>query len=142
MSYTTYYDYPTQTTYYNNLFVIKFVQYEDNTCKVIDMTVFIVYDQSDRLFYVYGSRKCDKYPRYENFVKSFRYINDMWNFLNIIMDIEQLRIYTYVYKLDGISEYADYDEFVSATHSTDPISGYCEEEFSIRRFKTYLSTIM
>lgn len=142
MSYTTYYDYPTQTTYYNNFFVIKIAQYEDNACKVIDMNVFILYDQTDRLFYVYGSRKSDDYPRHENFVKSFKYIDDMWNFLKVIMNIEQLYVETYVYKLDGISEHADYDEFASATDGMNEISGYSKEKFDKYRFKTYLSAIL
>jgi len=75
-----YYDEPTNTTYYDPQMVINITEYDREGDK--DSNVFIVFDEEEEMYYLFGSRGGSKHVRY---TKTFYCKNQMYDFISITM---------------------------------------------------------
>ncbi len=135
------YNHTTQSNVYDNVFVLRLDQL-DNDSNEPDMVVYIFYDAVEELFYVFGSRKSfSKYPG-TDFEKFFYYIKDMYNFLDVLMDLKHCKCNSYFYKMDGLPENCTYDRLHKKSKDFYEIGGYDNVKVTNKIFKKYLSMIL
>ena len=136
--------YYTNTTYYDSTMVVELRQLEnlDENCVVEDMRVFLLYDEDNDLFYIYGSRKSANHPGLVDFVKTFDSVSHAYDFLNIIMGFDiGLLVNTSVYFMDGLTNYSEFDDFSKIASRKNEISGYDRQKMTRKKFKKYMSVI-
>ena len=128
---SAYYDEPTNTTYYDPMMVMNITEYDKNNDQ--DMSVFILFDVDDNLFYVYGSREGSKYVKY---VKTFDNINSLYNFIYLSMALsENHQISISVNYIEGLTNYDEFNEInekmtrYSEIVAYDDIVGFSKKDF-------------
>ncbi len=128
---SAYYDKPTDTTYYDPMMVMNITEYDKNNDQ--DMSVFILFDVDDNLFYVYGSREGSKYVKY---TKTFDNINSLYNFIYLSMDLsENHQISISVNYIEGLTNYDEFNEInekmtrYNEIVAYDDINGFSKKDF-------------
>ena len=128
---TSYYDEPTDTTYYDPMMVMNITEYDKNNDQ--DMNAFILFDADDNLFYVYGSREGSKYIKY---VKTFENINSLYNFIYLSMALsEKHQISISVNYIEGLTNYDEFNEInekitrYNEIVAYDDIDGFSKKDF-------------
>lgn len=145
MSYTSYYDDFTGVTHYENFFVIKIEELEPPKNNTIDTQCFILYDKEDDKFYVYGSRKCAQYPNMPVYQKSFSYINDVFTFLKVVMNLDFHAVNLIVYHIAYATSDADFDTLLElcGLGAQNEITGYDNIKIKhLNQFAKYFSSII
>jgi hypothetical protein len=128
---SAYYDKPTDTTYYDPMMVMNITEYDKNNDQ--DMSVFILFDVDDNLFYVYGSREGSKYVKY---TKTFDNINSLYNFIYLSMALsENHQISISVNYIEGLTNYDEFNEInekmtrYNEIVAYDDINGFSKKDF-------------
>ena len=136
---TAYYDEPTDTTYYDPMMVMNITEYDKNNDQ--DMSVFILFDTDDNLFYVYGSREGSKYVKY---VKTFDNINSLYNFIYLSMALsENHQISISVNYIEGLTNYDEFNEINEKMTRYNEIVAYDDiNGFSKKDFRQYVDAFL
>ena len=136
---TAYYDEPTDTTYYDPMMVMNITEYDKNNDQ--DMSVFILFDVDDNLFYVYGSREGSKYVKY---VKTFYNINSLYNFIYLSMALsENHQISISVNYIEGLTNYDEFNEINEKMTRYNEIVAYDDiDGFSKKDFRQYVDAFL
>ena len=136
---TAYYDEPTDTTYYDPMMVLNITEYDKNNDQ--DMSVFILFDVDDNLFYVYGSREGSKYVKY---VKTFDNINSLYNFIYLSMALsENHQISISVNYIEGLTNYDEFNEINEKMTRYNEIVAYDDiDGFSKKDFRQYVDAFL
>jgi predicted RNase H-related nuclease YkuK (DUF458 family) len=136
---TAYYDEPTDTTYYDPMMVMNITEYDKNNDQ--DMSVFILFDVDDNLFYVYGSREGSKYVKY---VKTFDNINSLYNFIYLSMALsENHQISISVNYIEGLTNYDEFNEINEKMTRYNEIVAYDDiDGFSKKDFRQYVDAFL
>lgn len=137
---TSYYDETTETTYYENTFVVEFRQKEKGT-NVVDMRVFILYDSDEELIYVYGSRKSNSHRSHPIFAKTFADEDHVYDFLDIMLDFSRHKIDTSVHQIDYLTSNSDFDDIVANVTNHNELSGFDNVKMTKKNFRKYLNVI-
>ena len=136
---SAYYDKPTDTTYYDPMMVMNITEYDKNNDQ--DMSVFILFDVDDNLFYVYGSREGSKYVKY---VKTFDNINSLYNFINLSMALsENHQISVSVNYIEGLTNYDEFNAINEKMTRYNEIVAYDDiNGFSKKDFRQYVDAFL
>ena len=136
---TAYYDEPTDTTYYDPMMVMNITEYDKNNEQ--DMSVFILFDVDDNLFYVYGSREGSKYVKY---VKTFDNINSLYNFIYLSMALsENHQISISVNYIEGLTNYDEFNAINEKMTRYNEIVAYDDiNGFSKKDFRQYVDAFL
>jgi hypothetical protein len=128
---SAYYDESTNTTYYDPMMIMNITEYDKNNDQ--DMSVFILFDTDDNLFYVYGSREGSKYVKY---TKTFDNVNTLYNFIYLSMALsENHQISISVNYIEGLTNYDEFNEInekmtrYSEIVAYDDIVGFSKKDF-------------
>ena len=136
---TAYYDEPTDTTYYDPMMVMNITEYDKNNDQ--DMSVFILFDVDDNLFYVYGSREGSKYVKY---TKTFDNINSLYNFIYLSMALsENHQISISVNYIEGLTNYDEFNAINEKMTRYNEIVAYDDiNGFSKKDFRQYVDAFL
>ena len=136
---TAYYDEPTDTTYYDPMMVMNITEYDKNNDQ--DMSVFILFDVDDNLFYVYGSREGSKYVKY---VKTFDNINSLYNFIYLSRALsENHQISISVNYIEGLTNYDEFNAINEKMTRYNEIVAYDDiNGFSKKDFRQYVDAFL
>ena len=108
-----YYDELTNTTYYDPQMVMNITEYDSDGDK--DSDVFIIYDEEQDAYYLYGSRGGSKYVRY---TKVFYCMNDLYNFISITMGFnDNHTVSLSINYMANLTNYDEYDDIKELTCS-------------------------
>jgi hypothetical protein len=111
----------------------------------IDTKCFIIYDNDEDLFYLYGSRKNTTYPNHCVYNKCFSSMRDLHNFLKIVMSLEldDHNVNTYVYHVPYATSEDNFDTYLKKCNPKHEITGYNKVSLkSFKDFSLYLSALM
>ena len=136
---SAYYDKPTDTTYYDPMMVMNITEYDKNNDQ--DMSVFILFDVDDNLFYVYGSREGLKYVKY---TKTFDNVNSLYNFIYLSMALsENHQISISVNYIEGLTNYDEFNEINEKMTRYNEIVAYDDiNGFSKKDFRQYVDAFL
>lgn len=136
---SAYYDESTDTTYYDPMMVINITEYDKNNDQ--DMSVFILFDTDDNLFYVYGSREGSKYVKY---TKTFDNVNTLYNFIYLSMALsENHQISISVNYIEGLTNYDEFNEINEKMTRYNEIVAYDDiNGFSKKDFRQYVDAFL
>ena len=136
---SAYYDEPTNTTYYDPMMVMNITEYDKNNDQ--DMSVFILFDVDDNLFYVYGSREGSKYVKY---VKTFDNINSLYKFIYLSMALsEKHQISISVNYIEGLTNYDEFNEINEKITRYNEIVAYDDiDGFSKKDFRQFVDAFL
>ena len=136
---SAYYDKPTDTTYYDPMMVMNITEYDKNNDQ--DMSVFILFDVDDNLFYVYGSREGLKYVKY---TKTFDNVNSLYNFIYLSMALsENHQISVSVNYIEGLTNYDEFNEINEKMTRYNEIVAYDDiNGFSKKDFRQYVDAFL
>ena len=136
---SAYYDEPTDTTYYDPMMVMNITEYDKNNDQ--DMSVFILFDVDDNLFYVYGSREGSKYVKY---VKTFDNINSLYNFIYLSMALsENHQISISVNYIEGLTNYDEFNAINEKMTRYNEIVAYDDiDGFSKKDFRQFVDAFL
>jgi hypothetical protein len=136
---SAYYDESTDTTYYDPMMVINITEYDKNNDQ--DMSVFILFDTNDNLFYVYGSREGSKYVKY---TKTFDNVNTLYNFIYLSMALsENHQISISVNYIEGLTNYDEFNEINEKMTRYNEIVAYDDiNGFSKKDFRQYVDAFL
>lgn len=117
---SSYYDEPTNTTYYDSQMVINITEYDKDSDR--DTDLFIVYDQDYDLIYTYGHRGGKKYI---NYTKTFENIGDLYDFVNLTTGLGNNHTLSIsINYVDGLTNYDEYDEIKSKISKYNEVVAY------------------
>ena len=136
---TSHYNETNGITYYENTFVVEFRQKEKGT-NVVDMRVFILYDSDEELMYVYGSRKSEN-SKYPNFVKTFADEDQMYDFLDIMLDFARHKTDTAVHQIVCLMSDSDFDDIAENVTNRTELSGFDNVKMTKKNFRKYLNVV-
>jgi len=136
---SAYYDEPTDTTYYDPIMVMNITEYDKNNDQ--DMSVFILFDVDDNLFYVYGSREGSKYVKY---TKTFDNVNTLYNFIYLSMALsENHQISISVNYIEGLTNYDEFNAINEKMTRYNEIVAYDDiNGFSKKDFRQYVDAFL
>jgi hypothetical protein len=136
---SAYYDESTDTTYYDPMMVMNITEYDKNNDQ--DMSVFILFDTNDNLFYVYGSREGSKYVKY---TKTFDNVNTLYNFIYLSMALsENHQISISVNYIEGLTNYDEFNEINEKMTRYNEIVAYDDiNGFSKKDFRQYVDAFL
>jgi hypothetical protein len=136
---SAYYDESTNTTYYDPIMVMNITEYDKNNDQ--DMSVFILFDVDDNLFYVYGSREGSKYVKY---TKTFDNVNTLYNFISLSMALsENHQISISVNYIEGLTNYDEFNEINEKMTRYNEIVAYDDiNGFSKKDFRQYVDAFL
>ena len=136
---SAYYDESTNTTYYDPIMVMNITEYDKNNDQ--DMSVFILFDVDDNLFYVYGSREGSKYVKY---TKTFDNVNTLYNFISLSMALsENHQISISVNYIEGLTNYDEFNEINEKITRYNEIVAYDDiNGFSKKDFRQYVDAFL
>ena len=136
---SAYYDESTNTTYYDPIMVMNITEYDKNNDQ--DMSVFILFDVYDNLFYVYGSREGSKYVKY---TKTFDNVNTLYNFISLSMALsENHQISISVNYIEGLTNYDEFNEINEKMTRYNEIVAYDDiNGFSKKDFRQYVDAFL
>lgn len=130
-----YYNEETNTTYYDPVMVLNITEYDTNGKP--DTNVFLVYDEDEDLYYLYGSRGRVSYT------KSFCCIENLYNFISIVMGFsENHKVSISVNYMDDLTNYDDYNKLQSKVSRFNEVVAYDNITLSKKRLQQYLSAFI
>ena len=134
---SAYYD--ESTIYYDPMMVMNITEYDKNNDQ--DMSVFILFDTDDNLFYVYGSREGSKYVKY---TKTFDNVNTLYNFIYLSMALsENHQISISVNYIEDLINYDEFNEINEKITRYNEIVAYDEiVGFSKKDFRQYVDAFL
>jgi hypothetical protein len=122
MSHYSYYDDFTGITHYENFYVLRIE--EIDTKKEVDTKCLIIYDHDDDHFYLYGSRKNHQHPNHCVYQKRFKYMNDLFRFLQLVMNLRVHKVNIMVHYLTYATSEDDFDSLIKHCADSNEITGY------------------
>ena len=130
-----YYDEATNTTYYDPVMVLNITEYDTNGKP--DTNVFLVYDEDEDLYYLYGSRGRVSYT------KSFCCIENLYNFISIVMGFsENHKVSISVNYMDDLTNYDDYNKLQSKVSRFNEVVAYDNITLSKKRLQRFLNAFI
>jgi hypothetical protein len=119
--------------------VMNITEYDKNNDQ--DMSVFILFDVDDNLFYVYGSREGSKYVKY---TKTFDNVNILYNFIYLSMALsENHQISISVNYIEGLTNYDEFNEINEKMTRYNEIVAYDDiNGFSKKDFRQYVDAFL
>ncbi len=136
----SYYDSPTNTTYYDPQMVINITEFDADNDK--DSNIFIIFDQDESLFYIYGSRGVkSSYKTYKKTVSDF---DTLYDFIYFTTGQEKKHLLSI--SVNFVSDMTNYDEYYEILQKVnrdnevvayDNVSNLTKEDFK-RYVFTYL----
>lgn len=106
-----------------------------------DMRAFIVYDNIDKFFYVYGSRKCKRNKKYINYMLKYECLDTLFNYLNVAMNTSEHKVNVTGYFLSGLTSEDTFDDFADKTSNYNQLFGYDNVILNRKVFCKYLQTL-
>ena len=134
---SAYYD--ESTIYYDPMMVMNITEYDKNNDQ--DMSVFILFDTDDNLFYVYGSREGSKYVKY---TKTFDNVNTLYNFIYVSMALsENHQISISVNYIEDLTNYDEFNEINEKITRYNEIVAYDDiDGFSKKDFRQFVDAFL
>jgi len=133
-----YYDEPTNTTYYDPQMVINITEYDREGDK--DSNVFIVFDEEEEIYYLFGSRGGSKHVRY---TKTFYCKNQMYDFLSITMGfMDKHTISISANYVNNLTDYDEYDEIKQKVSRFNEVVAYDDFTISKKDFRVFLNAFL
>jgi hypothetical protein len=133
-----YYDEPTNTTYYEPQMVINITEYDRDGDK--DSDVFIVFDDEEEMYYLFGSRGGSKHVRY---TKTFYCKNQMYDFLSITMGfMDKHTISISANYVNNLTDYDEYDEIKQKVSRFNEVVAYDDFTISKKDFRVFLNAFL
>jgi hypothetical protein len=130
-----YYDEATNTTYYDPVMVLNITEYDTNGKP--DTNVFLVYDEDEDLYYLYGSRG------HVSYTKSFCCSENLYNFISIVMGFsENHKVSISVNYMDDLTDYDDYDKLQSKVSRFNEVVAYDNVTLSKKRLQRFLNAFI
>lgn len=130
-----YYNEETNTTYYDPVMVLNITEYDTNGKP--DTNVFLVYDEDEDLYYLYGSRG------HVSYTKSFCCIENLYNFISIVMGFsENHKVSISVNYMDDLTDYDDYDKLQSKVSRFNEVVAYDNVTLSKKRLQRFLNAFI
>ena len=127
-----YYDEATETTYYDPLMVLKITEYDTNGKR--DTNIFLIYDEEEDVYYLYGSRGNVRYS------KTFDNGDSLYNFISITMGFsENHKVSISVNYMEDLTNYDEYDELKSKVSRFNEVVAYDNVTLSKKRLLRYLN---
>ena len=112
----------TEPIYYGPTMAINIIEYDCDGDK--DTELFIVYDEDDEMYYVYGHRGSRNSKNYAYF-KSFSCMCALYDFIDLTCNIKDASSLTIqVNELDGLTSDSDYYDFKRKVSSRNEIVAY------------------
>ena len=127
--------------YYNDQVVLYIEEKFKGPQYKTDMRTFIVYDKETDCFYVYGSRKCQKNDKYENYVLKFSSIDTLYNYLKVSMNTKYTKLNITGYILSGLTSDDNFDDFEAKTNNFNQLFGYDNIRLKFSNFVSYLNVL-
>jgi len=133
-----YYDEPTNTTYYDPQMVINITEYDREGDK--DSNVFIVFDEEEEIYYLFGSRGGSKHVRY---TKTFYCKNQMYDFLSITMGfMDKHTISISANYVNNLTNYDEYDDIKQKVSRFNEVVAYDDFTISKKDFRVFLNAFL
>jgi len=133
-----YYDEPTNTTYYDPQMVINITEYDREGDK--DSNVFIVFDEEEEMYYLFGSRGGSKHVRY---TKTFYCKNQMYDFISITMGFnDKHTISISVNYANNLTNYDEYDDIKQKVTRFNEVVAYDDFTISKKDFRVFLNAFL
>jgi len=133
-----YYDEPTNTTYYDPQMVINITEYDREGDK--DSNVFIVFDEEEEMYYLFGSRGGSKHVRY---TKTFYCKNQMYDFISITMGFKDNHtISLSVNYANNLTNYDEYDDIKQKVTRFNEVVAYDDFTISKKDFRVFLNAFL
>jgi len=133
-----YYDEPTNTTYYDPQMVINITEYDREGDK--DSNVFIVFDEEEEMYYLFGSRGGSKHVRY---TKTFYCKNQMYDFISITMGFKDNHtISISVNYANNLTNYDEYDDIKQKVTRFNEVVAYDDFTISKKDFRVFLNAFL
>ena len=130
-----YYDEATNTTYYDPVMVLNITEYDTNGKP--DTNVFLVYDEDEDLYYLYGSRG------HVSYTKSFCCSENLYNFISIVMGFsENHKVSISVNYMDDLTDYDDYNKLQSKVSRFNEVVAYDNVTLSKKRLQRFLNAFI
>jgi hypothetical protein len=127
-----YYDEATETTYYDPLMVLNITEYDTNGKR--DTNIFLIYDEEEDVYYLYGSRGNVRYS------KTFDNGDSLYNFISITMGFsENHKVSISVNYMEDLTNYDEYDELKSKVSRFNEVVAYDNVTLSKKRLLRYLN---
>jgi hypothetical protein len=133
-----YYDELTNTTYYDPQMVINITEYDREGDK--DSNVFIVFDEEEEMYYLFGSRGGSKHVRY---TKTFYCKNQMYDFISITMGFKDNHtISLSVNYVNNLTNYDEYDDIKQKVTRFNEVVAYDDFTISKKDFRVCLDAFL
>jgi hypothetical protein len=133
-----YYDELTNTTYYDPQMVINITEYDREGDK--DSNVFIVFDEEEEAYYLFGSRGGSKHVRY---TKTFYCKNQMYDFISITMGFKDNHtISLSVNYVNNLTNYDEYDDIKQKVTRFNEVVAYDDFTISKKDFRVCLDAFL
>jgi hypothetical protein len=130
------YDELTTTTYYDPQMVMNITEYDSDGDK--DSNVFILYDEEQEAYYVFGSRGGSKHVRY---TKAFYCMNDLYNFISITMGFKDNHTVSLsINYMSNLTNYDEYDDIKQKVSRFNEVVAYDNFIISRQDFKMFLKS--
>ncbi len=129
-----------ETTYYDAMPVLYIEETIEGRDYKTDMRMFIVYDQVDNYFYVYGSRKC-KQNKYINYMLKYASIDTLYNYIQVSMNSKYHKLNVTGYFIHGLASTDTFDDFTEKTSNYNELFGYDRVSMNRKLFNRYLNTL-
>lgn len=129
-----------ETTYYDAMPVLYIEETIEGRDYKTDMRMFIVYDQVDNYFYVYGSRKC-KQNKYINYMLKYASIDTLYNYIQVSMNSKYHKLNVTGYFIHGLASTDTFDDFTEKTSNYNELFGYDRVSLNRKLFNRYLNTL-
>ncbi len=111
-----------EPTYYGPTMVLNITEFDHDGDK--DTDLFIVYDNDDELFYVYGHRGSTK-SKHVAYMRSFSCVCAMYDFINITCNFKEMRsLSIQINQLDGLTSDSDYFDFKRKVSKYNEVVAY------------------
>jgi hypothetical protein len=131
-----YYDELTTTTYYDPQMVMNITEYDSEGDK--DSNVFILYDEEQEAYYLFGSRGGSKHVRY---TKAFYCMNDLYNFISITMGFQDNHTVSLsINYMSNLTNYDEYDDIKEKVSRFNEVVAYDNFVISKQDFKMFLKS--
>ncbi len=101
----SYYDSPTNTTYYDPQMVINITEFDADNDK--DSNIFIIFDHDESLFYIYGSRGIKS--SYNTYMKTLSDFDTLYDFIYFTTGQETQHLLSI--SVNFVSDMTNYDEY-------------------------------
>lgn len=129
------YDELTNTTYYDPQMVMNITEYDSDGDK--DSDVFILYDEEQDAYCLFGSRGGSKHVRY---TKTFYYKNDLYDFISITMGFkENHTVSVSINYVNCLTNYDEYDDIEKRVSRFNEVVAYDKFTISKKDFKMFLN---